>query len=448
MTDEQQIRSLLTLAAELPDDIEPPVRPLLDRARRERKLRAVLSLLSVVVIAAAAFALPPIVRALGPAQISPAGPRVPAGLFPAHPAEPPPGPSAAQLARFRWSALPPSPLGPVSQPVLAWTGHDLLELSAPQGGVTRNEGAAFNPATRTWRTIQVPNTIGLAGAVGVWTGQQLFVTNGRFPPDWAPGVGAPAGLYNPANNHWTFTDMPVELGSSQLSAAWTGRVIVVAGVSRGRIEAAAYNPATRHWSMISPTLPARHPARYIAMVATASRLILWSFWDRVKVYKHSASDRAGIDVLALSGGTWRDVTGRWPQEQDVASPIFTGHAILISPSGIWCGRICSPPPTFSHPGYVVNAVTLHRTAIPIGPLGQADPPFTWTGRAVIAIDLDVSGRRPALREDDMALWDPAADRWRHLPAPPGYPRLSSPPVWAGRQFMLLTASGGLLSFHG
>jgi len=124
MTDEDQIRSLLTLAAELPDDIEAPVRPLLARGRRERKLRASLSVLSVVVIAAAAFALPPIVRALDPSQIMTAGPRVPAGLFPDHPNGPSPGPLGTQLASFRWSALPPRP---------GLAAHPRLDREGPAG---------------------------------------------------------------------------------------------------------------------------------------------------------------------------------------------------------------------------------------------------------------------------------------------------------------------------
>jgi len=47
----------------------------------------------------------------------------------------------------------------------------------------------------------------------------------------------------------------------------------------------------------------------------------------------------------------------------------------------------------------------------------------------------------------MALYDLAANRWANLVAPPGRPSMAATPVWAGRQLLLLTASGRLLSFH-
>ena len=392
MTDEDQIRSLLTLAAELPDDIEAPVRPLLARGRRERKLRASLSVLSVVVIAAAAFALPPIVRALDPSQIITAGPRVPAGLFPDHPNGPSPGPLGTQLASFRWSALPPSPLGPVSQPILAWTGKDLLELSGPQGGVTRNEAAAFNLATSAWRTIWIPNTIDLTGAFSVWTGRKLFVTDGRFPLEGPPPrVGALAGLYDPARDHWTFTNMPFELADArQLAAAWTGRVIVVAGVSRGRVVAAEYNPATRRWHDLSPALPARHPADQLAMTSTGRRVIVWSLWSRgKKVSANGYAIYSGVDVLALGpAGRWTTITGHWPQHTEVQGPLSAGGAILIPPGQVWCGTLCRSPGGESR-AQLADAATLALTSLPAGPLdphlGIEPPVWLWTGRTALAL---------------------------------------------------------------
>lgn len=84
------------------------------------------------------------------------------------------------------------------------------------------------------------------------------------------------------------------------------------------------------------------------------------------------------------------------------------------------------PPYSWHPGYFADPATLTRKIIPPGPLGQANPALIWTGRAIIAIDLDASigghGSQGPIRPDDMALWDPAADRWLRLPAPPGYPQ--------------------------
>lgn len=240
-------------------------------------------------------------------------------------------------------------------------------------------------------------------------------------------------------------------GLDLTAAAWTGRDVILAGVSArfGRIGVAAYDPAAGHWQVITPILPTGHPPRFAAMVATSSRLILWSFWDRVKTYPGGFSDRAGVDVLALGpDGTWRNVTGDWPQNREVTSPVPTGAGILVSPGQIWCGTACSPPYT-SFPGYFANPVSLTRKIIPPGPLGQANPALIWTGRAIIAMDLDASigagaGQAP-IRPGDMALWKLSTGRWLHLPAPPGRPGLAAAPVWAGTELLALTSSGHLLA---
>jgi hypothetical protein len=255
MTDDEQVRSLLTLAAELPDDIQPPVAALVARGRRRRRARAAGSVLTVVVLTTAAFTLPPVIRSFAPAPPNPA-----------HPGRQQRGPTAAELSRYRWSALPPSPLGPRSSPLLAWTGRYLIELSRGTVSST-DDGAVFVPATGRWHPIApVRGDLGDRNAVDVWTGRQLFVTNARIGSCvTAPPVGAlpgscdrRAGLYDPAANRWTTTTLPKPLADLNLvAAAWTGREIIVAGVNaaRARLRVAAYDPAARRWQMITPQLP-------------------------------------------------------------------------------------------------------------------------------------------------------------------------------------------------
>lgn len=460
MTDDQWVRALLRRAAELPGSVEPPVGRLLGQGRRKRKLRAALSVLAVTAVAAAVAVAVPLIPALRP---GPARPPAPSGLFPAHPRPSAAGPAATQISRFRWSGLPASPLGPLSQPILAWTGKELLELGGTSRGTWEFHGAAFNPATKRWHLIPaVRGNVQFQNAVSVWTGRQLFVTNGWWwrCPEPSASCRPHAGLYDPAANRWSLTELPRQMWDLDLMAAvWTGRDVILAAAQPqpgrlehpGRLAVAAYDPATGHWQVITPRLPASHPARYLSMVATTGRVILWSLWGQVNTSNHAAGDHAGVDVLALgSDGTWRDVTGHWPQDQDVTSPVFTGTAILVSPGQIWCGQACIGPPS-SFPGYFADPVTLHRTTIPAGPLGEADPAFAWTGRAIFAVDLDASigghGGQGPIRPDDMALWDPATGHWQRLPAPPGYPKLAAAPIWAGKQLLELTGNGNLLSFH-
>lgn len=354
---------------------------------------------------------------------------------------------------WHWTALKASPLGVRYSPILVWTGGELIELGGLRKNITPASGAAYDPVTRRWRRIaQVHGNVGFANAVTAWTGRQLFVTNGQTASCRA---GQPrsdclpqAGLYDPAANRWSTTLLPRQLdGLAPMAAVWTGSHIVLAAdnTNRGRLGVASYDPATGRWKVITPQLPRRHPARFPSLVATPSRLILWSLWDRIMQFKNGASDRAGVDVLVLGQtGQWRYVTGNWPHES-VNSPVFTGHSILVSPGEIWCGLICIPPPTW-FPGYFANPGTLHRSIIPLGPLGRAVPAFIWTGHEVVAIDLydEISGY---VRPDDLALYNPATGRWYPLPHPPGYPPLGTPPVWASHQLLVLTDHGALLAFR-
>jgi hypothetical protein len=291
----------------------------------------------------------------------------------------------------------------------------------------------------------------LTSAVSVWTGRQLFVANGSVPPNGTAAVGTSAALYDPVTNRWTATPLPSQMGgATQLSATWTGQAIVVAGAQSGQISVAALNLATGQWTMLSPVLPARHPARFISIVASPDRVILWSLWDRMTTYPGGFGDYAGVDVLALGrDGAWNNVTHGWPQNHDVPSPVYTGSAILVSPGQVWCGTACIPPYT-SFPGLFADPATLQTAVISPGPLGRTAPAFIWTGRGIIAVDLydDTSGPGTLrVRPDDMASYDPVTGRWRTLPVPPGYPPLAATPLWAGTQLLELTNTGDLLAFH-
>jgi len=250
--------------------------------------------------------------------------------------------AAAGLARGRWSVLAALPLGRRQGPVVAWTGRELLEIGGWAGHAAPGDGAAFDPADGRWRRIApAPVPVG-ALAASVWTGSRLFVFGGQLPDGTTAGPAA--GLYDPASGRWAVTAAaPFSTGLPLPVAVRAGRLVVVAGVADSRVEVASYDPATGRWRRQDPPLPAAHPALDIAMVAAAGQVILWSLWGRTQqTGPGSFTGYSGIDVLALAGGRWRDVTGGWPQHQTVPPPLFTGSKILVPPGQIWCGA-CSHP---------------------------------------------------------------------------------------------------------
>ncbi len=358
--------------------------------------------------------------------------------------------TAAPVARYRWSTLAPSPLKARTAPLLAWTGRELIELGGVRKGATTYDGAAYNPVTGRWHKIApMLVNVGFDNATDVWTGRQLFVTNGQTAscPPWEPLSNClpRAGLYNPVANRWTTTLLPRALeGFFPEASAWTGRDVILGAVraNHGNLAVASYDPATRRWRMTTPPLPRHHPYQEVTMVATANRVILWALWGTPYRY--------GVDVFALNrSATWRNVTGHWPQDKTVTSPFFTGHRILVSPGQVWCGPAC-PAPFAALPGCFANPSTLRRTLIPLGPIGQSQPAFIWTGQGIIAIDLTATifGPGPThIRPDDMALYTPASRRWTRLPAAPHHPELAATPLWTGHELLTLTASGQLLSFE-
>jgi hypothetical protein len=356
-----------------------------------------------------------------------------------------PAATATSLARGHWSVLAASPLGGRQGPVVAWTGAELLEIGGTEGNAVPGDGAAFDPADGRWRRIApAPVPVGTAAA-SVWTGHRLFVFGGQLLSDERrPG---PAALYDPASDSWVVTaTAPFGPGLGQPVAVWTGRLVVVAGVAGSRVEVASYDPADGRWRRQDPPLPAAHAALGIAVVATADRVIVWSLWGRMQPTGPNALTRyAGVDVRALAGGRWRDVTGGWPQEQVVPPPLFTGRQILVPPGQIWCGAC--PHPFGGRPGFLADAGTLRITRLPRGPLDDTDPVMVWTGGAALAINPDsVIGGPASVRPGDMAVWDPASGAWRRLPSAPRPLQADATPAWTGRELLALASDGALLSF--
>jgi hypothetical protein len=392
-------------------------------------------------------------RSCGPG-CAPAG--IVPGLLPATPA----GPTSAQLSHFRWSSLPPSPLGHRSDPLLSWTGRYLIELGGYQRGqYVPQDGAAYDAAANRWHRIApVPRELDLAQDITAWTGRQLFVANGQTLPYWGYAKRGTAALYDPVANRWTVIGLPREmLGATQLTAAWTGRDIVLASAGRtpGNLHVAAYNPAAGRWTDITPALPPGHPSIDVAMVATTNRLLLWSSWTKPATDSNGGhSVASGIDLLSVGRRHgWSTVARRWLQHRAVYGPVYAGGQIFLLPSQIYCG-LCSHP-FFEYPARLVDPTTLAISQVPAGPLaghpgGQADL-WLWTGRAVIAGDQREASWVPATAESrlwipKLAAYDPAADRWLMLTAPPR-DTIAAAPVWAGRQLFLLTGAGTLLTFR-
>src|SRR5262245_7407310 len=411
MTDDRQVRALFTRAAELPDTIQPPVPHLVETARRTRRLYVALSLLGVAAITAAGFTIPAVVRE-------------PPGQSIAFRGGPRPGPATAgQLARAHWSALPRSPLGPRTAPILAWTGNELIELGGTRHGATQRNGAVFDATSQQWRRMaEVPSSVRLNGAVFTSKGR-LFVTSGNV-----------AGLYDPRHNRWTTTALPTQMADHQLfTPVWTGHIVVLAGISEltksPMLAVAAYNVADKTWRMITPHLPRRHEPGAVAMVATRHKVILWSMWARSARTKNGGTIYSGVDVLALRDGKWTPITGNWPQHRIVGGAACANLQILIPPGQFWCGPC--PAPFIESPAKIADAGRLAKTtsANSAHVAGLAIQTRSWlcNDNTVVPADETADGAAaPEGRLGRRAAYVPWSPRWHVLQNAQGKLSLAAP----------------------
>jgi hypothetical protein len=361
----------------------------------------------------------------------------------------------AQLAAGHWRALPVLPPGQLAEraePVVAWTGRQLIVF----GGYTLShshplriyaDGAAYDPATQRWTVLppapegqwlesgRGPRGQGLA----VWTGRELLVWGG-YKPDPRPNYADPSDgvAYDPARRAWRkLAPRPRQLPfGSDAWVVWTGRALLVGEVSgsdeAGRTVAGAYDPATNRWRLLPPSPAITGGRRLLAartVVWTGSRLLVWSFLRssplpsnvEVNVEQQPDSVLGGIDLWA-----WDPDADRWevlPDPPDQVRQVAWGASLA------WTGRdvaIASVKSSKVVAGKPRATTWAGRYDPDTGAWTPIAPPPRPGGRDLRAVKLAWTGG--ALLEPGNAAYDPAGDRWLPLPAAPG---LLPPPQSSG-----------------
>lgn len=161
-----------------------------------------------------------------------------------------------------------------------WTGKELVVAggftTAPGTTLPLLDGAAYNPVTRSWRTI-APMPMDHFGATAVWDGKEVLFIGGSVG---VPGTGtrlADRGLaYNPTANRWRWLPK-MQYPRSGFAAVWTGhQVLIWGGLTAANIappHGEAYTPATGKWIGL-PASPLRGRENPTA-VWTGRQLIIW-----------------------------------------------------------------------------------------------------------------------------------------------------------------------------
>jgi Kelch motif len=334
--------------------------------------------------------------------------------------EPTPTTTAPQAGT--WQRLPAAPIPGMSGAYLggAWTGQEFLVggLVMEQTGARitiRNLGAAYNPATGTWRTLPpMPGVaeVGEGWYLAVWTGRELL----------AGGLDLGAA-YNPATNRWR--PLSSRFGSAPGTVVvWTGRQVLTWGggccggyYATGR----AYTPATDSWQPLPRgPLAGRHTT---------------GAWTGTEMVVIGGNGRGGIfrDAAAYNPTTrsWRRLPPM-PEPRTDATATWTGTEVLVvggSHGDINHGGLYTD-------GVAYNPATNRWRRLPSMGVGRIGPTAVWTGRQLL-----VWGGQTVRAGDRTAppygmAYDPATDQWSELPISPLRGRTGHLAVWTGSQMLI------------
>lgn len=154
-----------------------------------------------------------------------------------------------------WRAIAQAPIEARANQAAVWTGSEMLVWGGGNRMETFADGAAYDPTTDTWRRIAAAPRTGATDPVSVWTGREWILTE-RQPASGGPTREDSSRLlaYDPATDHWrTLPRAPVAGGYID-DGVWTGRDVlftVLPGFplpTDPAVRLVRYDPTTDRWS--------------------------------------------------------------------------------------------------------------------------------------------------------------------------------------------------------
>lgn len=333
----------------------------------------------------------------------------------------------------------------------AWTGSELLvwggencagaacpTFSAPHLA----DGAAYKPASDTWRKLAPSPLSARAPAATAWTGTEMLVWGGVT----ADGFLADGAAYDPARNRWRpMAASPLAARDATMSA-WTGNELVVWGggdLNQVYGDGAAYDPTADRWRTIADAPLARRSGGFA--VWSGRELVVWGGIDAVALVE--IRDGAAYDPAA---NRWRSIAASPLAGRDGAASVWTGKELLV-----WGGKTIGGAFLFGD-GAAYDPAADRWRSLPLSPLTPRTlPGAVWSGRELVVwggiglpgasdngpLDRIIERRTLLTPIGDGAAYDPATNRWRPLEPVPLLGRGSPIAAWDGEHMLLW---GGLV----
>lgn len=325
--------------------------------------------------------------------------------------EPAPSPERTASGPLRTIARAPIPAR-VSHTAV-WTGEEMIVWGgrgAPDDPRSYekllSDGAAYDPAKDTWRTIAASPLSARSEQNAVWTGGVLLIWGG-----YADGERLKDGAaYDPEKDAWTkLPDAPA--GRFGARTAWTGTEALFIGGSRK--DNVAYNPATRTWRSL-PDAPF-HSYDWALSTWTGKELLLFVETPG----EHTLLGAAAYDPARDS---WRRLPAGPVSGGSASGAVWTGdRAVLFSSVS---QRSPGERARSLHPGGVYLPETDRWERLPLAPSESASrgTPL-WTGEEIV----QWGGTGPA------TAYRPSERAWRTIPLPDTPWREFPTTVWTGAE---------------
>ncbi len=147
-------------------------------------------------------------------------------------------------ATGEWTELPAPPVGRRQSAASVWTGAEWIVWGGTDGTTELADGAAFDPSSSTWRTL-AESPLSRRRVRAVWTGSEMIVAAGSSGGDRQTGNSefalADGAAYDPATDSWrSIADGFAHPG---FIPVWTGTSMVL--FAKGG--ALAYDVAADRW---------------------------------------------------------------------------------------------------------------------------------------------------------------------------------------------------------
>jgi hypothetical protein len=443
MSADDDVRDLLTLAAEPPDGpLRVDARDAVRRWRRRKRKQWFGLAAAVVLVAGVAI---PGVFAIGHH-------RAPVSTVTTNPRPPAEGADAAELAAGHWATLPPAPIPARSGATVVWDGSELLVwggAARKDEDVFRANGAAYNPATGRWRVLPAAPLSPRSGQAAVWTGHELLIWGGYNSAEQLTADGA---AYDPSSNSWRMLPAAPMSARTDAFAVWTGSQAIFLGghadvfneTAGNDGDGASFDPVSDTWRhLAAPYAPSGHGLQFSAVVQTDGELLAWSEWEHTIVLSPNATTaQYGADLFSYDeqDGQWRSLSTLPGVFTAISYGFWTGTAVVALGDN-FCGGCAGPPQSGSESEF--KPATGERVTLPRDPLGVGQPAAVWTGGALFEYGptSEVVG--------GAAAYDPTRGAWTRIAsAPPGCQNPDLSLIWTGRQVLSYcpTAASGGLSF--